>query len=52
MKSLEEVLLSIDKDQRKKRAKLTRRFIVTEALFENDGQILDLPKLVSRDISA
>jgi serine palmitoyltransferase len=46
LKSLEEVLQAIDRDQKKKRAPLTRRFIVTEGIFENDGQVLDLPKLV------
>jgi len=46
LKSLEEVLQAIDKDQKKKKAPLTRRFIITEGIFENDGQILDLPKLI------
>ncbi|KZT54486.1 serine palmitoyltransferase [Calocera cornea HHB12733] len=44
--SLEEVLVSVDKEMKKKRAPLTRRFIVTEGIFENDGQMVDLPKLI------
>jgi hypothetical protein len=46
LESLENVLQSIEKEQKKRRSPLTRRFIVTEGLFEKDGQILDLPKLV------
>jgi serine palmitoyltransferase len=46
MKSLEEVLEVTDKEQRKRRAPLTRRFIVTEGIFERDGSMVDLPKLV------
>lgn len=46
LKSLETVLESIEKERKKKGGKLTRRFIVTEGIFENDGQMLDLPKLV------
>jgi serine palmitoyltransferase len=48
MKSLEEVLESINKESRKRRAPLTRRFIITEGIFERDGSIADLPKLVRR----
>ena len=47
LKSLEEVLEAVAKEQKKKRAPLTRRFIVTEGIFENDGAMVDLPKLVS-----
>lgn len=47
MKSLEEVLESVAKEIKKKRLPLTRRFIITEGIFENDGQMSDLPKLVS-----
>jgi len=47
LKSLEDVLQSIEKERRKRRGPLTRRFIVTEGIFENDGTISDLPKLVS-----
>ncbi|KZO99097.1 serine palmitoyltransferase [Calocera viscosa TUFC12733] len=44
--SLEEVLIGVEKEMKKKRAPLTRRFIVTEGIFENDGQMVDLPKLI------
>lgn len=44
MEDLERVLQKVIKDQAKK--PLTRRFIVTEALSENVGDMLDLPKLV------
>lgn len=48
MKSLELVLETIEKDRRKKKGPLTRRFIVTEGIFDHDGSMSDLPKLVSR----
>lgn len=44
--SLEEVLLSIDKERKKRRTPLTRRFIITEGIFQKDGVMVDLPKLV------
>jgi serine palmitoyltransferase len=47
MKSLEEVLEGVDKERRKRRTPLTRRFIITEGIFERDGSMVDLPKLVS-----
>ena len=47
LKSLEDVLLSIEKERRKRRGPLTRRFIVTEGIFKKDGAMVDLPKLVS-----
>lgn len=47
LKSLEDVLQSVEKERRKRRGPLTRRFIVTEGIFERDGTISDLPKLVS-----
>lgn len=47
LKSLEDVLQTIEKERRKRRGPLTRRFIVTEGIFERDGTISDLPKLVS-----
>ena len=47
MKSLEQVLESTDKERRKKKGPLTRRFIVTEGIFDHDGAMSDLPKLVS-----
>jgi serine palmitoyltransferase len=46
-KSLEDVLQSVEKERRKRRGPLTRRFIITEGIFERDGAISDLPKLVS-----
>jgi serine palmitoyltransferase len=47
LKSLEDVLESVEKERKKRRAPLTRRFIVTEGIFEKDGDMVDLPKLVS-----
>jgi serine palmitoyltransferase len=47
LKSLEDVLESVEKDRKKRRGPLTRRFIVTEGIFEKDGVMVDLPKLVS-----
>ncbi|KAI5998916.1 serine palmitoyltransferase [Pisolithus orientalis] len=40
LKSLE------DKDRRKRGTPITRRFIITEGIFERDGEIVDLPKLI------
>jgi len=48
LQSLEEVLISVDKETRRKKGPLTRRFIVTEGIFERDGAMVDLPKLVGR----
>lgn len=47
LKSLEEVLINIEKDRKKRRGPLARRFIITEGIFERDGAMVDLPKLVS-----
>ena len=47
MSSLEAVLESVTREAKRKGGKLTRRFIVTEGMFENDGFISDLEKLVS-----
>jgi serine palmitoyltransferase len=44
---LERVLEELQRDDKRSKRKLTRRFIVTEALFENDGSIVDLPRIVS-----
>ncbi|GAB7353896.1 hypothetical protein MBLNU459_g4248t1 [Dothideomycetes sp. NU459] len=44
MADLERVLAKLVKEQARK--PLTRRFIVTEGLFENVGDAVDLPKLV------
>ncbi|KAL5514702.1 hypothetical protein ACEPAG_2018 [Sanghuangporus baumii] len=46
LKSLEDVLQSVEKERRKKKLPLTRRFIVTEGIFEFDGALLDLPKVI------
>ncbi|KAG6855084.1 hypothetical protein C0991_006013 [Blastosporella zonata] len=46
LKSLEDVLESIEKDRKKRRGPLTRRFIITEGIFEKDGAMVDLPKLI------
>jgi serine palmitoyltransferase len=46
MDSLEDVLETLDREARRTKAPLTRKFIVTEGLFEGDGQIADLPRLV------
>ncbi|KAI0672390.1 serine palmitoyltransferase [Trametes maxima] len=46
MESLEHVLESVEKERRKRKAPLTRRFIVTEGIFDHDGAMSDLPKLV------
>jgi serine palmitoyltransferase len=47
MSSLEQVLEQVTREAKRKGEKLTRRFIVTEGLFENDGMISDLEALVS-----
>ena len=44
LKDLERVLAQVVKDQARK--PLTRRFLVTEALFEDVGDVIDLPKIV------
>jgi serine palmitoyltransferase len=44
MEDLERVLKQVTKEQQKK--PLTRRFIITEGMFENIGDVSDLPKLV------
>ncbi|EJD01815.1 serine palmitoyltransferase [Fomitiporia mediterranea MF3/22] len=46
LKSLEDVLQGVEKERRKKKLPLTRRFIVTEGIFEFDGALLDLPKVI------
>lgn len=46
MNGLEEVLQAVEKEQTQQRLPLTRRFIVTEGIFENDGAMVDLPKIV------
>lgn len=44
MEDLQRVLAKVTKEQAKK--PLTRRFIITEGLFENVGDMVDLPKIV------
>ncbi|KAB5587923.1 Serine C-palmitoyltransferase [Ceratobasidium theobromae] len=46
LKSLQDVLESVDRECKKKGVRLTRRFIVTEGIFEGSGQMVDLPKLI------
>ena len=46
LSSLESVLQSVIKDEKRRRGPLTRRFIVTEGIFEGDGAKIDLAKLV------
>ncbi|KAJ7499489.1 serine palmitoyltransferase [Mycena latifolia] len=46
LKSLEDVLDSVERERKKRRGPLTRRFIITEGIFEKDGAMTDLPKLV------
>ncbi len=47
MKDLERVLQAAERENKRKGGKLTRKFIVAEGVFENDGMMLDLPKVVS-----
>ncbi|KAK4942492.1 serine palmitoyltransferase component [Elasticomyces elasticus] len=44
MEDLQRVLAKITKEQAKK--PLTRRFIITEGMFENVGDMVDLPKII------
>ena len=46
MNDLERVLQQVERDRKRKGGKLTKKFIVTEGIFENDGMMLDLPKVV------
>ncbi|KAG6837531.1 hypothetical protein H0H93_007712 [Arthromyces matolae] len=46
LKSLEDVLESVERERKKRRGPLTRRFIITEGIFEKDGAMVDLPKLI------
>lgn len=46
MSSLEAVLAHLNREQARSRKPLTRRFIVTEALFESDGSMANLPRIV------
>ncbi|KAH9985180.1 pyridoxal phosphate-dependent transferase [Russula compacta] len=46
LKSLEDVLQSIEKERCTRRGLITRRFIIPEGIFEKNGAISDLPKLI------
>ena len=46
MNDLERVLEEIKEEHYRSRNPLTRRFIVTEGLSENFGDIVDLPRVV------
>jgi serine palmitoyltransferase len=46
MEDLERVLKKIEYDLKRSRRPLTRRFIISEGLFEIDGQAADLPRLL------
>ncbi|WWC98666.1 hypothetical protein V866_005559 [Kwoniella sp. B9012] len=46
MKDLERVLQSVERERKRKGGKLTKKFIVAEGIFENDGMLLDLPKVI------
>ena len=46
------MLEGVEKERRKKRAPLTRRFIITEGIFKKDGAMVDLPKLVRKSYSS
>jgi len=46
LNSLEEALVAVEKERKKRRMPLTRRFIVTEGIFQKDGAMADLPKLI------
>src|SRR5882672_2462654 len=40
LNSLEEVLVSVEKERKRRRGPLTRRFIVTEGIFQKDGTMV------------
>ncbi|KAH9018698.1 hypothetical protein EDB84DRAFT_1626068 [Lactarius hengduanensis] len=48
LKNLEDVPLSVENERRKRRGPLTRWFIITDGMFEMDGAMVDLPKLIER----
>lgn len=46
LQSLEDALESVRRDDKRRRGPLTRRFIVTEGIFEGDGAKTDLARVV------
>ncbi|TYJ52495.1 hypothetical protein B9479_006889 [Cryptococcus floricola] len=46
MADLERVLQGVEKERKRRGGKLTKMFIVAEGIFENDGMMLDLPKVI------
>jgi len=46
MVHLESILEEVQKEEKRKKKNLTRRWIITEALFYNYGDVLPLPKLM------
>lgn len=49
MEDLQRVLAKVTKEQARK--PLTRRFIITEGLFETSGEMADLPKVVRMNLA-
>ena len=48
LKSLEQVLVAVEKERKQKRGPLTKRFIIREGIFQKDSVMIDLPKLVRK----
>lgn len=46
MNSLETVLDSINKEAKRRKAPLTRKFICTEGIFQNDGSLANLKRVI------
>lgn len=47
MEDLERQLQMVESEAKRKGGPLKRRFIISEGIFENDGALLDLAKVVS-----
>lgn len=47
MEDLERVLKGVERDAKRKGGPLKRRFIITEGIFENTGELVNLPRIVS-----
>ncbi len=47
MKDLERVLISVERELKRKGGRLGRKFIICEGIYENDGMMLELPRVVS-----